>query len=129
MIDWTTAARCDTQRYAALFLGLIERGVYLPCSQFEALFVSAAHSEADIDATLAAARNALHTIRRFTAEDAEDRRGRTETENSRSCCVDLLHKTWGGSYCYSVSLKNHPFVSSLRSSASSAVNLLVCLER
>jgi glutamate-1-semialdehyde 2,1-aminomutase len=38
---------------------LIERGVYLPCSQFEALFVSAAHSDADIDATIEAAREAL----------------------------------------------------------------------
>ena len=34
--DWDTAARCDTQRYARYFWGMIERGVYLPCSQFEA---------------------------------------------------------------------------------------------
>ena len=33
----------------------MDRGVYMPCSQFEALFVSAAHTEADIDATIAAA--------------------------------------------------------------------------
>jgi glutamate-1-semialdehyde 2,1-aminomutase len=38
---------------------LIERGVYMPCSQFEALFVSAAHTEQDIDATIAAAREVL----------------------------------------------------------------------
>jgi glutamate-1-semialdehyde 2,1-aminomutase len=38
---------------------MLERGVYLPCSQYEALFVSAAHSEADIDATVAAAREVL----------------------------------------------------------------------
>jgi glutamate-1-semialdehyde 2,1-aminomutase len=38
---------------------MLDRGVYLPCSQFEALFVSAAHTEADIDATIAAAREAL----------------------------------------------------------------------
>ena len=63
--DWDTAARCDTKRYARYFWGMIERGVYLPCSQYEALFVSAAHTEADIDATIAAAgesmRNALVT--------------------------------------------------------------------
>ena len=47
---------CDTKRYARYFWGMIDRGVYLPCSQFEALFVSAAHTEADIDATIAAAR-------------------------------------------------------------------------
>jgi glutamate-1-semialdehyde 2,1-aminomutase len=57
--DWTVAARCDTKRFARYFWGLIERGVYMPCSQYEALFVSAAHTEADIEATIAAAREAL----------------------------------------------------------------------
>jgi glutamate-1-semialdehyde 2,1-aminomutase len=57
--DWDTAARSDTARYARYFWGLLERGVYMPCSQFEALFVSAAHTEADIDATLSAAREVL----------------------------------------------------------------------
>jgi glutamate-1-semialdehyde 2,1-aminomutase len=57
--DWETAARCDTQRYARYFWGMIERGVYMPCSQYEALFVSAAHTPADIDATIAAARESL----------------------------------------------------------------------
>ena len=38
---------------------MIERGVYMPCSQYEAFFVSAAHTEEDIDATIAAAREAL----------------------------------------------------------------------
>ena len=37
----------------------MDRGVYMPCSQYEALFVSAAHTEADIDATIAAAEGAL----------------------------------------------------------------------
>ncbi len=59
VVDWTTASHSDTRRYAAYFWSLIEQGVYMPCSQYEALFVSAAHSEADIDATLAAARAAL----------------------------------------------------------------------
>jgi glutamate-1-semialdehyde 2,1-aminomutase len=57
--DWPMASRCDTKRFAQYFWKLIDRGVYMPCSQFEALFVSAAHSEADIDATIAAAREAL----------------------------------------------------------------------
>jgi glutamate-1-semialdehyde 2,1-aminomutase len=60
--DWDTAAPCDTQRYARWFWGLLERGVYMPCSQFEALFVSAAHAEADIDATVNAAREVLPGI-------------------------------------------------------------------
>jgi glutamate-1-semialdehyde 2,1-aminomutase len=57
--DWDTAAQCDTGRYARYFWGMIHRGVYPPCSQFEALFVSAAHTEADVDAILAAAGQSL----------------------------------------------------------------------
>jgi glutamate-1-semialdehyde 2,1-aminomutase len=59
VVDWPTASRCDTARFARYFWGLLERGVYLPCSQFEAMFVSAAHTEADIDATIAAAGDVL----------------------------------------------------------------------
>ena len=57
--DWDTASRSDTARFARYFWGMLDRGVYLPCSQYEALFVSAAHTEADVDATIAAAREAL----------------------------------------------------------------------
>jgi glutamate-1-semialdehyde 2,1-aminomutase len=57
--DWTSASRCDTARFARFFWALLERGVYLPCSQFEAMFVSASHTEAEIDATVAAAKEAL----------------------------------------------------------------------
>jgi glutamate-1-semialdehyde 2,1-aminomutase len=57
--DWDSASRCDTKRYARYFWGLLDRGVYMPCSQFEALFVSAAHTETDIDVTIEAARQAL----------------------------------------------------------------------
>ena len=60
--DWPSASRCDTARFARWFWGMLERGVYLPCSQFEALFVSAAHTEADIEATIAAAGEALAGI-------------------------------------------------------------------
>ncbi|HEX6963655.1 MAG TPA: glutamate-1-semialdehyde 2,1-aminomutase [Lacipirellula sp.] len=56
---WREASQCDTARFAAYFWRLMDRGVYMPCSQFEALFVSAAHTEADIDATIAAAEAAL----------------------------------------------------------------------
>jgi glutamate-1-semialdehyde 2,1-aminomutase len=60
--DWPSAAKCDTARFAKYFWALLERGVYMPCSQFEALFVSAAHTEADIDATIAAAKEALSGV-------------------------------------------------------------------
>ena len=57
--DWPTASRCDTHRFGKWFWGMLDRGVYLPCSQYEALFVSAAHEETDIDATVATAREVL----------------------------------------------------------------------
>src|SRR6476660_8920519 len=57
--DWPSASRCDTKRFSRYFWAMLDRGVSLPCSQFEALFVSAAHSDADIDATIMAAREAL----------------------------------------------------------------------
>jgi glutamate-1-semialdehyde 2,1-aminomutase len=60
--NWPSASRSDTARFARWFWVMLERGVYLPCSQFEALFVSAAHTNDDIDATLAAARETLKTI-------------------------------------------------------------------
>jgi glutamate-1-semialdehyde 2,1-aminomutase len=60
--DWDTASRCDVARYAKFFWGLIEQGVYLPCSQFEALFVSSAHSIEDIDRTTAAAERSLQAL-------------------------------------------------------------------
>jgi glutamate-1-semialdehyde 2,1-aminomutase len=60
--DWDVAARSDTQRFARYFWGLIDRGVYMPCSQYEALFVSAAHSDDDIERTIVAARDVLRTV-------------------------------------------------------------------
>ncbi|HZZ70979.1 MAG TPA: glutamate-1-semialdehyde 2,1-aminomutase [Pirellulales bacterium] len=62
VVDWPSAARCDTARYGRFFWELIERGVYFPCSQYEALFLSAAHTEADLAQTLAAAREALAAV-------------------------------------------------------------------
>jgi len=60
--SWQTASQCDTDRYARYFWGMMDRGIYLPCSQYEALFVSAAHTEADIAKTTAAAAEALNEI-------------------------------------------------------------------
>ncbi|WP_165226471.1 glutamate-1-semialdehyde 2,1-aminomutase [Aquisphaera insulae] len=57
--DYEDAKRSDTKLFARFFWEMLARGVYLPCSQFEAAFVSAAHTESDIDHTIAAAREAL----------------------------------------------------------------------
>jgi glutamate-1-semialdehyde 2,1-aminomutase len=56
------AARSDTARYAAFFRKMLERGVFLPPAQFEALFISTAHGESDLDRTLEHARQALREI-------------------------------------------------------------------
>jgi glutamate-1-semialdehyde 2,1-aminomutase len=53
------AERCDTERYGALFRGLLERGVYVAPSQFECLFVSLAHREEDVDRTVEAVADVL----------------------------------------------------------------------
>ena len=62
VVDWNSASKCDTQRFGKFFWELIDAGVYFPCSQFEALFVSAAHTEADIDSTISAARAAMKRL-------------------------------------------------------------------
>jgi glutamate-1-semialdehyde 2,1-aminomutase len=56
---WRTASQSDKARYAAFFWAMIDRGVYLPCSQYEALFISASHTDADIATTIAAAYESL----------------------------------------------------------------------
>jgi len=53
------AQKADLEAFARFFQGMLQAGVYLPPSQFEAWFVSAAHSEADLEHTAAAARQAL----------------------------------------------------------------------
>jgi glutamate-1-semialdehyde 2,1-aminomutase len=60
--NYEDAKRSDTKRFARFFWEMLARGVYLPCSQFEAAFVSAAHTDDDIDQTLAAARDALRAV-------------------------------------------------------------------
>jgi len=61
--DYASAKRSDTTRYAAFFRAMLEEGVYLAPSQFEAAFVSLAHSDEDIALTIAAARKAFTAVR------------------------------------------------------------------
>ena len=53
--DFDDARGCDAERYGALFRHLLERGVYIAPSQFEALFVSLAHGDAEISRAIEAA--------------------------------------------------------------------------
>jgi glutamate-1-semialdehyde 2,1-aminomutase len=62
--DYTSATRSDTKRYAAFHRAMLDRGVYLAPSQFEAAFVSTAHDTAIIERALTAGRDALQAIAR-----------------------------------------------------------------
>jgi glutamate-1-semialdehyde 2,1-aminomutase len=57
--DYDSATKSDTARFGRFFWGMMDRGIYLPCSQFEAAFLSAAHTEEQVAQTIAAARAAL----------------------------------------------------------------------
>ena len=60
--DWDSAASCDTEKFGRFHGALLDAGVWLPPSQFEAAFLSYTHSNGDIDDTLAAAREALALV-------------------------------------------------------------------
>jgi glutamate-1-semialdehyde 2,1-aminomutase len=57
--DWPTASTSDTDRFGAYFRGMLDRGIVLAPSQFEATFVGLAHSDSDIDVMTAAAAEVL----------------------------------------------------------------------
>jgi glutamate-1-semialdehyde 2,1-aminomutase len=57
--NYSSAKNSDTQKFARFFHAMLERGIYLPPSQFESAFISLAHTPADIGSTLQAARESL----------------------------------------------------------------------
>jgi len=61
--DYASAKRADTARYARFFHGMLERGVFLAPSQFEAAFVSLAHRDGDLDEAARACRQVLDALR------------------------------------------------------------------
>jgi len=62
VVDYATAKQSDLDRFRRVFAALLDRGVYIPASQFEAWFLSTAHTEEDIDRTVEAHREALRTL-------------------------------------------------------------------
>ena len=60
--DWTSAAKCDTEAFGRFFRAMLENGIYLPPSQFEAAFLSAAHTKGDVQQTIAAAKQAFAMV-------------------------------------------------------------------
>ena len=64
VVDYRSAKTSDTAAYARYFHAMLERGVYLAPSQFEAAFLSTAHTDQDVDATVAAAHEAMRAVGR-----------------------------------------------------------------
>lgn len=65
--NWSTADKCDRQQYARFFHAMLNEGVYLAPSQFEASFVSLAHTDEIIDQTIEAASKSFERIRAMTS--------------------------------------------------------------
>jgi glutamate-1-semialdehyde 2,1-aminomutase len=61
--DWDSASKSNTEAFGKFFRSMLDSGVYLPPSQFEAAFVGATHSEQDIEQTIAAAKEAFAAVR------------------------------------------------------------------
>jgi len=64
VVDWDSANKCNREIYGRFFHAMLDEGVYLAPSQFEAAFVSLAHSDAVIEETLNAAQKAIHRLHR-----------------------------------------------------------------
>jgi len=62
VVDWNSVKRSDTKRYGLFFHKMLEQGVYLAPSQFEAAFLSTVHSSTDIEKTIRAASNAFKSL-------------------------------------------------------------------
>jgi glutamate-1-semialdehyde 2,1-aminomutase len=61
--DYQSALKANTEQYARFFRGMLARGIYPPPSQFEAWFLSGAHTERDVVRTIRAAREAMREAR------------------------------------------------------------------
>jgi len=61
--DWDSAEQCDTEAFGRFFRTMLENGIYLPPSQFEAAFLGTAHTEEDIQRTVEAAKQAFASMR------------------------------------------------------------------
>ena len=62
VFDWTTAAACDTAAFSKYFRCMLHEGIYLAPSQFETAFVSIAHTDTEIERTIAAAHRCFKAL-------------------------------------------------------------------
>jgi glutamate-1-semialdehyde 2,1-aminomutase len=61
--DWDSASKSNTEAFGKFFRTMLDGGVYLPPSQYEAMFLGATHTEEDVQRTVAAAKQALAAVR------------------------------------------------------------------
>jgi len=61
--DWDLASKSNTQQFGKFFRGMLDQGIYLPPSQYEAAFLSAAHTDEDVQRTIAAAKEAFAAVK------------------------------------------------------------------
>jgi glutamate-1-semialdehyde 2,1-aminomutase len=62
--DWDSAAKSKTEEFAKFFRSMLDSGVYLPPSQYEAAFLGTAHTEEDVQRTIAAAKEAFAAVKK-----------------------------------------------------------------
>ena len=62
--DWDSASKSNTEAFGKFFRAMLDSGVYLPPSQYEAAFLSATHTEEDVQRTIAAAKQAFAAMKR-----------------------------------------------------------------
>jgi len=62
--DWLSASKCDTEAFGRFFRSMLDQGIFLPPSQYEAAFMSAAHTDEDIHKTIAAAKLAFAELKK-----------------------------------------------------------------
>jgi glutamate-1-semialdehyde 2,1-aminomutase len=62
--DWDSASKSNTEAFGKFFRGMLDNGVYLPPSQYEASFLGATHTEEDVQRTIAAAKQAFAAMRK-----------------------------------------------------------------
>ena len=62
--NWDSASKSNTEAFGKFFRGMLDQGIYLPPSQYEAAFLGAAHTQEDIHKTIAAAKEAFAAIGR-----------------------------------------------------------------
>jgi glutamate-1-semialdehyde 2,1-aminomutase len=61
--DWDSASKSDTEAFAKFFRSMLDAGIYLPPSQYEAAFLGAAHTEEDVQQTVATSKQAFAAVK------------------------------------------------------------------